>query len=205
MKHLVFDGIDVGPLAPQPHEPTGRMNDGTVMWVRDHYGQHGNLICSVLTSTEDLSIHWFTPTDRDNRGGDYYLMRFMGLKMGVLRQRNPREQLPSPDVKVFFDEATGSNVLTITAIGAPSYSSERSRRFGGGRDNGFFTELTFEDYLEGKRDKFRDKDQQDRFLAALPDMFLALMGSLTSVVKKEIRLSDELQNELSSGELIEHC
>jgi hypothetical protein len=205
MKNLVFDGIDVGPQAPQPHEPTGKMTDGTLMWVRDHYGQLGNLIGSVLTSREDLSIHWFTPTDRDNRSGNYYLVRFMGLKMGVLRQENPRQQLPGPDVKVFSDEATGSNVLTITAIGAPCYSSERSRQLGGGRDNGFFTELTFEDYLEGKRDKFRDIDEQERFLAALPDMFLALRGSLTSVAKKEIRFSDELQQELSSGELIEHC
>ncbi|SDZ35636.1 hypothetical protein SAMN05444004_11181 [Jannaschia faecimaris] len=65
------------------------------------------------------------------------------------------------------------------------------------------TGLTWQDYLDGKRTKFVSKAQQERALEVLPDLFLAINGSLGKGGETlAMRYSDELQDEISSGKLI---
>ncbi|MGB3690391.1 MAG: hypothetical protein WBA02_13955 [Jannaschia helgolandensis] len=201
-----LDGIDLGPLVPHEVEKRGQTKDGLSFWVREWGGGRGNLGCSILTVSPDISMHKFRGRDREGSVGSMYLLIFEGLRTGILRHRSPRTEAPGPDNKVFWDASKGKNVLTVTAIGAPVWASVPVGTDKRDRKNGFMTGLTWQDYLDGKRSTFASKEQQDRALEVLPELFLAICGSLSKGGETlAMRYSDELQDEISSGKLISHA
>jgi len=96
--------------------------------------------------------------------------------------------------------------LTVTAIGAPVWASVPLQTDKRDRKSGFMTDLTWQDYLDGKRSTFASKHQQERALEVLPELFLAICGSLSKGGETlAMRYSDELQDEISSRKLISNA
>ena len=201
-----LDGIDLGPLVPHEVEKRGQTKDGLSFWLREWGGGRGNLGCSILTERPDISLHKFHGDGRERRVGDTYLLIFEGVRTGINCHRSPRKEAPGPDNKVFSDTIKWKHFFTVTAIGAPVWASVPLQTDKRDRKSGFMTDLTWQDYLDGKRTTFTSKAQQERALEVLPDFFLAINGGLRPEGKTlAMRYSDELQDEISSGKLISNA
>ena len=122
---------------------------------------------------------------------------------------------------IFGTGNTHSFIDSITGIGTPVWDEAASltqdskghdkvdiqaRR----RGEGYVTGITFNDYNEGKRERFQSHVQQGEMLELLPHLFTGMAMNLRRLEpgwehkpKAFVRYSDELEKAILSGELID--
>ncbi len=129
------------------------------------------------------------------------------MKIGVVLHRDPRETLgrtttsgigQEPGPTRIGDSMDWTNVYTITAMGAPVYGHDPSL----GHD-AYRTGLTWTEFRQGRREKFRSESEQNDVLRLLPHLLSAVKGGIRSRRRAQFVLSDELKVEIANGDLIE--
>ena len=133
-------------------------------------------------------------------------MHLNGNKIGVVLHEDPRGLRIKREG--LGQENAGRKIgncwhTEISAIGAPVYYYDQATQ-----QHHNLTDVTWSEFLQGKRGKFRDAAEQALALRILPPLLGAAKGGLRplrpnmSKFKRGFELSDELKKEIDRGDLI---
>lgn len=193
-------------LTPPEGAKTALTPTGMRYWHVDT-GEQSGLTRTVLTEDPEiyLEVYWLSSF---RIGGPSYLLHYHGLKTGIVFHKDPR-CLHRPkgsgiDQQGPVEKIGDTVVEVVTAIGAPVYHNAAKDT-----PPAYLTGLTWQEFVDGQRTKFRDRTQQEAVLKLLPSLLAAAKGSLapppTSSPRRpvEFRYSEELIAELENGALID--
>lgn len=176
---------------------------------------------SILTEDPDISMKNY---GGGRERGSTYLFCYKGFKIGFFCQREDSSNYPTEEATVIYDRNNMTYALLITGIGTFVYEEEKRYL----RDKSgdykltrtglfeidkkavksgkcFVTGLTDQEYTNGKRDKFENREQQD----VMVEIWLELFGGFYKRKTKQagtysavVDFSENMWAQLENGELI---
>lgn len=191
-------------LTPPNDVPFGVMEDGLKYWEVDHRVRPG-LNQTILTEDPDIRLERYVLGD-PRQGGPSYLLHLNATKIGVVLHEDPLGLHVKREGPIGHEPAArrvgDRRYFEITAIGAPVYYYDHAT------NQGHLTDVTWAEFRQGKRDKFRNAAEQALALKVLPPLLAAASGSLRpprpkmTKSKRFFELSSELKVEINRGDLI---
>ena len=151
--------------------------DGLKYWLVRH-GPSPGLQQSVLTEDESIALHVYGGS---RERGATYLMCYKGFQIGFFCHDESQGYFPWRDKEPELDQANNIVTVVVTGIGTPVWDEAstlvpdgkggqkvdlRARR----RGEGYVTDISFDDYNDGKRTQFESSEQQGEILALLPHL-----------------------------------
>ena len=189
-------------LSPPEGELFLETSDGLKYWLVLH-GPKLGCQASVLTEDESISMHSYGGWGRGDGGA--YLFCFQGFQIGFVLHEMNGQPLPQYEPRPEYDEEKGELTEIVTAIGVPVWDEhaimvlDRKGRYVKGKygrktdsearraGKGYVTGLSWKEYYEGKRDRFKNRTQQEAMLTIWPDLFTGLSGKFERREKLELQ------------------